>query len=1038
MRIYLKEKPRTFIVADASYSLIIRHPNPIYKLHEHVHRHVPHIHNDSKETKSKSGNSAGNKVIVEFIGTKIINLAGFTDVTPSKSRHKKLLVGFLGFLNVKGNIHLGFITRATKVASPRIGESIYMIDEVDFYCLNNDQFDVWINKNEEDLTAQHTDDSEGTSTGYPAGSVKKLLSLGHFYFSKDFNVTSTLQKRGFGSANKSTNIIDVYSEKFCWNSYMISDFLEFRQRLSLFERELFDKAGFLTIITRGYIKTVNVKIAEEEEALLTIVSKQSCKKNGALFGDWGCDDRGNVSNYLETETIVFTERFCFSYVIVRGNVPSFWELQNKFTQRKLMTSKSSRKIIFTRSFEASQHAFNLHFDSLGQQYGDIHVVNCLLQDNETYKGELNQNFKKHLLALVESKEKGADHTIESEQSDSRTAPLINYRLTWTDFPLSTSFIKKIGYSGSNPSDIVRPLSHAMLDFGAMFFDLKRSAYIGRQIGVFRVNSFDCLAKANFVSKIISQEVIDLAFKDMGISSCHDLDVRHSQLWAENDDVLSKLTVHQLSYTSKIQSGSKKKFRQQVTRKYLNVVGEIKPSEIAILKLLGRLQDQDGVRLYNPFHQYVSNELSKRAGEYSYQKDIRIFASTFNVNGTTNNDPALKEWLFPHISDVSEDYDLVCVGFEEIVELTPGKMMNVKSDNFVKWEQQVKHLLDTYGPTGEKFLSLWSWQMGGLAIMLFIKESQIGHISNIEGSVKKTGLGGISANKGGIAISLNYSKTLVCFVCSHLAAGLNNIDERHQNYKAISKGITFSKYKKIKDHDMVIWMGDFNYRITLPIDQVKSLIEGKQFQKLFEFDQLNKQMADGETFPFFDEMEITFPPTYKFDNNSTVYDTSEKQRIPAWTDRVLSMSKGKLLKQDVYKSAENVIFSDHRPVYAIFRASVAMINEATKKVIMSDIYDNYKRVIGDINVLVTANDVNRFVSDAGDDILPPPSSESSKWWLEGGTPAKVTIRELLDDDVVGDQELIINPRLGINPFILSMEPEFIRIDELKGALTEEAR
>lgn len=1032
MRLFLKEKPRTFIVADSSYSLIIRHPNPVFKLHEHLHRHVPHIHNDSKDSKTKNGHSADNKLIVEFIRTELLNFIEFTDITPSKSRHNKLLIGLIGFLNVKGNIHLGFITRSAKVASARLGESIHMINEVDFYCLNNDQFDTWINKNEDDISAQANDESESTSAGYPAGSVKKLLSLGYFYFSKDFDVTTALQEKGFSSSNKASNAADGYSRQFCWNTYMVSDFLEFRDSLPLYEREQFDRAGFLTVITRGYVKSLNVKLADDEEAILTLISKQSCHKNGAIFGEWGCDDRGYVSNYLETEVIVYTELFCFSYVIVRGNVPSFWELQNRFSKKTIISSKNNKKIVFTRSFDASQHAFALHFDSLGQHFGDIHVVNCLLQDEDTYKGQLNQNFKKHLQVLIESKEKGTDQGVESEMQSHNIVPINNYRLTSTDLPISISFIKKVGYNGTNPTDVVQPLFDTMLDFGAMFIDLKRLSYIGRQLGVFRVNSFDCLTKANFVSKIISQEVIDLAFRDMGIGSNHDLHLRHSQLWAENDETLKKLTINFLSYASKIQSssnnGSKNTFKRQVTRKYLNVVGEIKPNEIAILKLLGRLQDQDGVRLYNPFHQYVGLELGKRASEFSYQKDIHIFASTFNVNGTVSNDPSLKEWFYSSKNDVNQDYDLVCVGFEEIVELSPGKMINVKSDNFVNWEQQIKSILDKFNPAKEKYLPLWSWQMGGLAIMLFIKETQISNISNVEGAVKKTGLGGISANKGAIAVSFNFSKTLICFVCSHLAAGLNNVDERHQNYKAIAKGITFSKCKKIKDHDAVIWMGDFNYRIAMQIDQVKTLIENKRFTELFEFDQLNKQMADGETFPFYDEMEITFAPTYKFDNNTTTYDTSEKQRIPAWTDRVLSMSKGKILKQEVYDSANNVIFSDHRPVYAIFKASVIMVNEGAKKVIMSDIYDNYKKVVGDINVLITANDVNRFVDDDGDNFMPPPSSESSKWWLEGGTPAKVTIKEL-QEELTGAQSMFINPMLPANPFISSVEPEFIQRKDL---------
>lgn len=83
-----------------------------------------------------------------------------------------------------------------------------------------------------------------------------------------------------------------------------------------------------------------------------------------------------------------------------------------------------------------------------------------------------------------------------------------------------------------------------------------------------------------------------------------------------------------------------------------------------------------------------------------------------------------------------------------------------------------------------------------------------------------------------------------------------------------------------------------------------------------------------------EGEISFPPTYKYDLFSEDYDTSEKLRAPAWTDRVLwrrriqqqdadnpNWNPGKLL---FYGRAE-LKQSDHRPVVAILDIEYSLID-----------------------------------------------------------------------------------------------------------------
>ena len=55
---------------------------------------------------------------------------------------------------------------------------------------------------------------------------------------------------------------------------------------------------------------------------------------------------------------------------------------------------------------------------------------------------------------------------------------------------------------------------------------------------------------------------------------------------------------------------------------------------------------------------------------------------------------------------------------------------------------------------------------------------------------KTGLGGSTGNKGGVAIRLLLHATSICFVCSHFAAGQSGVADRNSDYHDISSRIAF--------------------------------------------------------------------------------------------------------------------------------------------------------------------------------------------------------------------------------------------------------
>lgn len=84
---------------------------------------------------------------------------------------------------------------------------------------------------------------------------------------------------------------------------------------------------------------------------------------------------------------------------------------------------------------------------------------------------------------------------------------------------------------------------------------------------------------------------------------------------------------------------------------------------------------------------------------------------------------------------------------------------------------------------------------------------------------------------------DYANTRICFVTAHLAAGFANYEERNRDYRTISHGLRFQRNRTIEDHDAIIWLGDFNYRIGLGDSKVRQLIKAGDLDTLYHNDQV---------------------------------------------------------------------------------------------------------------------------------------------------------------------------------------------------------
>lgn len=177
------------------------------------------------------------------------------------------------------------------------------------------------------------------------------------------------------------------------------------------------------------------------------------------------------------------------------------------------------------------------------------------------------------------------------------------------------------------------------------------------------------------------------------------------------------------------------------------------------------------------------------------------------------------------------------------------------------------------------------------------------------------------NKGGAAVSLKFDDTRIAFVCCHLAAQVNQIHRRNSDYHDIVRKLG-NDGVDLSTCDLIFFLGDLNYRLDLPNEIVREMLEQGNYDKILNHDQLREQMKEGAAFTGMHEADITFPATFKYDKGQDTYDTSEKSRTPSWTDRILfSSDKIEVLQ---YNSVSGIVDSDHKPVYLHCRVPIVAI------------------------------------------------------------------------------------------------------------------
>ncbi|KAH1086974.1 hypothetical protein AAZX31_07G142300 [Glycine max] len=322
--------------------------------------------------------------------------------------------------------------------------------------------------------------------------LKVVESMPGLYYSYETDITLNLHRRSkLVEGWTSKPIWKQADPRFVWNKHLLEELIELKV----------DK--FIVPIVQGSFQVAELKL-KDSNATVTLFSRRCTRRLGTRMWRRGANLEGDTANFIETEQLLETEEFKFSFLQARGSIPLLWE------QIVDLSYKPHLRVI---SHEETPKIVERHFHDLMQRYGEIVALD--LTDKHGEEGQLSAAYAAEM----------------QNQQNVRYVPF--------DFH---------HYCGSSNFDNLKILYDQISeDFEKQRYFLidRQGNILEEQRGLVRVNCIDSLDRTNVTQCYLAQKSLNLQLQRIeALTSSECISMFEEEygkfriLWADQGDEIS--------------------------------------------------------------------------------------------------------------------------------------------------------------------------------------------------------------------------------------------------------------------------------------------------------------------------------------------------------------------------------------------------------------------------------------------------------------------------------------------------------------------